>query len=151
MRILEWFEPGEGASVSSLETLQSALGHALPADYADFVSRHSGANNPSACAFTVQEADGSRFGSNFGAVLRVDGEDDGSILGTMRDLGEQLPPGVVPIVDTGFGDHVCLRFSEAGQSAVVYYSHDRPLAEALLPLAPTFTGFLDLLEVPADE
>lgn len=151
MRLLDWLDPGEGASMASLEELQSAIGRAFPADYAAFVLRYAGASNPSACAFDVADEDGNRIRSNFGAVLRVEGLDEESILGTMRELGEQLPPNAIPVVDTGFGDYVCLYFPDAGEPAVAYYSHDRPIGKALLPLTATFSNFLDLLEPPDDE
>lgn len=150
MRILDWFDPGEGASVSSLETLQSKLGRVFPADYAAFVVQHSGANNPSECAFTVVDEGGARFGSNFGAVLRIDDEAAASIQETMQNLGDQLPADVVPIVDTGFGDYVCLRFVGGAEPVVAYYSSDRPKEQAMLPLAATFSDFLDILEIPED-
>lgn len=151
MRILDWFDSGEAVTMASLERLQSEVGHVFPKDCADFILKYSGANNPSECSFTIVEEDGSTFVSNFGAVLHVDGDGAESILGVTRSLSEQHLRNVVAIVDTGFGDYVCLHFSEAGDSLVVYYSHERPIESALLPLAPTFTGFLDLLEVPADE
>lgn len=151
MRRLDWLDPGEGASTASLEELQSEIGRTFPGDYAAFVLRHAGASNPSACAFAVADEDGNRMRSNFGAVLRLEGLDEESVLGVMRELGEQLPPSAIPVVDTGFGDYVCLLFPDAGEPTVAYYSHDRPIGNALLPLAATFSGFLDLLEIPDDE
>ena len=47
-----------------------------------------------------------------GSMLAFDGDAPGTVLSTYRALrcDEQIPVSVLPIVDTGFGDYVCLGY-----------------------------------------
>ena len=149
MRRLGWFEPGHGADKNAIRGLESVLGLRLPDDFSEFASEFAGASNPDESEFDVLERSGRKWVGNLGSVLRLEGDDVETILGTMRDLGSQIPPGVVPIVGTGSGDYVSLDF-RSGDVSVVYFAHEKTGEDSLIPLASSFADFLEMVRAPLD-
>lgn len=152
MRQLGWFENGNPVSAEALKNLEKTLGHRLPADVVELARMHSGATNPEECEFVAVDRLGRRYISNFGGLLAFEGELGESVLGALRDLNVdgQLPPGVVPIVNTGFGDYVCLDYRNDAEPTIAYFAHERFGEDSLFPVAQTLTEFLDMLTVPKD-
>lgn len=152
MRELTWFERGDGATENQLKQVEGALGQSFPDDVRGFLSKYAGSSNPDESSFEVVDASGVRFGTGFGEVLRVtpDAGDIRGVLAAVRDLRDQLPPDVVPIIGTGGGDYVCVDFRNRQQSSLVYFAHERMLPESLIALAPDLTSFLETLRVPED-
>ncbi len=150
MRSLSWFEPGVGASREEVDALERAIGFKLPHDFAEFVTRHAGSSNPDECEFDVVESNGSKRQGNFGLLMSLSGADSESVLSALSDLRDQIPVGLVPVIDTGSGDFVCLDFRSGAETSVVYFFHEKSGGTAIVPLAQTFTDFLDGLRTPTD-
>ena len=150
MRRLKWFAIGEGAPRSAVVRLESALGCTFPADFVDFAMKYAGSSNPDESEFTVSGKNSRQRIGNFGAVLRIDGDDVDSVLAATANLGSQLPSGIVPVVGTGSGDYVCLDYRIAGLVTVSYFAHEKSGDDSLIPLARTFTDFIEMLREPTD-
>jgi cell wall assembly regulator SMI1 len=149
MRALGWFEVGLGATEEEVRHLEEDFRCRFPADAAAFLSSHAGASNPDESEFDVVEPSGRRRVGNFGSVLRVSGDGIDSVRATALAL-EGLPPTLIPIIGTGSGDYVCLELDDGSARAVVYYMHERPLADCVVPLAASLTDFLSKLRTPDD-
>jgi cell wall assembly regulator SMI1 len=150
MRELSWFEHGHGASNDAVASLEREIGFDFPEDYRQFLIAFAGAGNPDESSFNVIDK-GRPFAANFGSVLSVAIGENDSVRETMTNLGDSLMPGIVPIISTGMGDLVCLDFRNGMAASVVYYNHNRPLENSIIPLAHNFTIFLDMLEITSDE
>lgn len=148
MRELTWLEAGIGAAEGEILALQAELGVDLPLDAAQFLMAHAGASNPDEDEFDVTDATGRRRVSCLGGVLQV-----GDTTWGIRQAANQidgLPLGVVPIIETGFGDYVCLDFRQGSRGEVVYYFHERLPPDCIAPLAGSVTEFLELLRPGED-
>jgi hypothetical protein len=152
MRQLTWFEKGNPVGTEVLNALEKIIGYRLPADVADFAKQNSGATNPEECEFVALDSAGREYISNFGGLLAFEGEGQESILGILRELrvDDQLPPSVIPIINTGFGDYVCLDYRSGSEPQIVYFAHERSGEDSLFFIAQTFTQFLEILTIPKD-
>jgi hypothetical protein len=150
MRNLNWFEPGIALNAAELASAQERLQIRFPPDYARIVMANSGASNPDESEFEYLDGGSLRVG-NFGSLLALRQDQSETIFEAMEDLGDQLPEGVVPVIETGSGDYVCLDFRDYARPAIVYFNHERPPGEALIYLDSTFTDFLQRLRVPETE
>jgi hypothetical protein len=149
MKELHWFEPGERLSSDELAKAQAQLGVFLPADYSDVVMKHDGGSNPDECSFDYLIDGRTRVG-NFGMLLSLRKSSSENVFETIENLAEQLPQGVIPVIDTGSGDFVCLDY-RAGAPSVVYFAHERADGKAIIHLAASFGEFVDGLREPVDE
>lgn len=149
MKELHWFEPGERLSSDELAKAQAHLGVFLPADYTDLVLKHDGGSNPDECSFEYAVDGRTRVG-NFGVLLSLRQSSSENVFETIENLAEQLPKGVIPIMDTGSGDFVCFDY-RAGAPTVVYFAHERADDKAVIPLANSFGEFVESLREPADD
>jgi hypothetical protein len=83
------------------------------------------------------------MGSCLGVLLSFDEGDPENMLVTHEDLAPFLPPGVIPFADDGGGDFICFKYEQAEATPqVVYWHHGE---REVVPLADTFTGFLEML------
>ena len=151
MRNLNWFELGHGADKASVEAVEAAVGFQLPDDFVAFATQYAGASNPDECEFDIVEPDNTVHFGNFGSLLQLVCDETENVIGTIENLGDRIPSGIVPIVGTGSGDYVCLDFRARGMASITYFFHERVGAPALVPLAPTFADFLEMLREPQDE
>lgn len=152
MRSLHWFESGEGVSPDSIRQVERIVGVRFSDDYFEFILKHSGANNPDESEFVIESVGGHERIGNFGEVLKVDGDGHDSVLGTLRNLAEQIPAGVVPVIGTGSGDYICLDARRPEKPvSVCYFYHGRSGDDAIVPLARSFSDFLEMLSEPEDE
>lgn len=149
MKELHWFEPGERLSSDELANAQMQLGVFLPADYSSVVLKHDGGSNPDECSFDYV-VDGRKRVGNFGMLLSLRKTSSENVFETIENLGEQLPQGVIPVVDTGSGDFVCFDY-RAGTPSVVYFAHERPSDKAIIPLTASFAEFVERLREPVDQ
>ncbi|MDR6889364.1 MULTISPECIES: SMI1/KNR4 family protein [Variovorax] len=153
MRQLTWFERGTPVTALAIQSLETSFGYRLPPDLVEFAMVNSGASNPEECEFVVTSGSGVEDVSCFGSMLAFDEDGPGTVLSTYRALrcDEQIPVSVLPIVNTGFGDYVCLDYRLDHVPTVAYFAHGKSGEDSLLTLATTFTAFLDLLTVPENE
>lgn len=150
MKELAWFDPGQAVSGEELALAERRLNVKFPPDYAHVVLLHSGACNPDQCEFEYWDV-GRRKVGNFGALLGVRQSQSSNIFEVIDNIGDQLPVGVLPVVDTGSGDFVCLDYRKSEVPVIAYFAHERTGEGAIVPLANTFAEFLDLLTEPDEE
>lgn len=151
MRTLHWFDTGDGTDLEAIHEVERFVGMKFPMDFIDFVIKHSGASNPDESEFVIERHDGRTIIGNFGSVLQMRGNGPDTVLGTMHNLGEQIPKNVVPIIGTGSGDYICLDMRTVDTGVVAYFYHGRTGDDAIRPLSNTFSEFLEMLQEPADE
>jgi cell wall assembly regulator SMI1 len=149
MRELSWFDKGEGADEPSVRTLEDAIGFKFPPDFREFLIQYAGFGNPDEHEFKVMN-DRQTFVANFGNMLSVKNA-PGSIRAVMNNLGDQLLPGIIPIIGTGMGDLVCLDFRNEKNCSVVYFNQSAAREKSIIPLAHNFTIFLEMLQAPQDD
>jgi len=121
----------------------------FPQDYIAIVVNHSGASNPDKCEFEYEDNGRVRVG-NFGLLLSLGDGQSENIFEAIENLGDQLPAGVIPIVDTGMGDFICFDYRKEGAPCIVYFSHEKNDEQAIIPLASSFAEFLGKLRKPDD-
>jgi hypothetical protein len=151
MRALNWLEDGEGTDLECVRSVESITAVRFPADFIDFVMKNAGASNPDESEFVIERFGERELFGNFGHVLTMGDSGSDSVLGTMRNLGDQIPRGVIPIVGTGSGDYICIDGRPTAQSTIAYFHHGRTGGEAVVPLAGTFSQFLIMLRQPAEQ
>ncbi len=147
MRELDWLEPGQTLESDEIAATEALLGVKFPADYATFIGAHSGASNPKESEFVYVDR-GERQTGNFGALLSLREDQYDRLVDTLRDLGDQIPAGIIPIVETGWGDCVCLDYRESKDPAIAYFSHELSGDESIIRIAQSFSEFLDSLYIP---
>lgn len=149
MRELTWFNVGDAIDDIKIRSAESQLGVVLPKDYVSMIGQNSGGGNPDECEFKYQVRGKSRIG-NFGCLISLDPEVKSNVFSVIRILEGRIPALVVPIVETGSGDFVCLDFRKGSDASVVYFSHEIGDEDAIVPVASTFSDFVDSLTVPGD-
>lgn len=90
--------------------------------------------------------------SGIGALMTLYPDATGGILTTLRLLAidDQLPDRVIPFADDGGGDMMCLDYRENPDiPKIVYWAHEEAKAQSLIPLANSFSEFLDQLLPPS--
>jgi cell wall assembly regulator SMI1 len=148
---LAWDGTHQEIGDADVRKVEAELGVNLPADFAEYVKPHHG-GSPDKSDFFYADPRIGQVNSCLAELLSFDLAYDDNIVTTRKDLGDQLPPGVVPFGATGFGDYVCFDFRRRPDSpSVVYWSHEKPIEESVIPLADSFTDFLDRLRAPEDE
>jgi len=150
MRELDWLEPGDKLDPRELAAAEAKLGVRFPSDYAEIVCAHSGASNPDASMFSYEDRGKKRLG-NFGMLLRLRDTESQNVFEAIEDLADQLPARVIPVAGTGSGDFICLDYRNSANPSVVFWNHNRVVAESISPLDSTFASFLARLTVPADD
>lgn len=150
MKDLSWFEPGTPLDADEIRAAENRLGVNFPQDYIDFVKPHSGASNPDKSEFEYYDQGMKRVG-NFGTLLSLVESDAESVFETIGNLSEQIPDRVIPVVDTGSGDCVCFDYRNLEVPKVIYFAHERSGEQSLLPLAGSFSEFVDKLQEPMDD
>lgn len=137
----EWDGCHPPITPARFDEVQTELGVVFPDDYKECVRRCNG-GRPLKNAFVVQDPDIGRSVSGIGVLLSFAEDDSENILKTYRLLSPFLPKGAIPVSDDGGGDFVCLDYSSGGSPTVGYWNHGE---SELVPLAPSFSEFLDLL------
>ena len=145
---------------------EAEIGHRLPESYIRFLLTHD--SGPS---FSLPDASFPSLGedpfrvSDFYSIVTA--EDEGRLYPGMRcglaatyieyrDEG-MVPAWLLPIGDSGSGDLLCLELDgeRRGGVAVWYhelydYERNESMDDCIIPVAPTFEAFLDLLEPDRD-
>lgn len=151
LREISWFEPGAPVGDAVVEVIEQQLGVHLPPDFLECAKRYHGTGPEVECAFTYQDPDRGSVESCLGALLSFDLEEEYNILTIRSLLADQIPPGVIPFGEDGGGDFICFDFrASAAQPPVVYFAHEKPSGQRLIPLAADFASFLEMLYQPED-
>lgn len=147
MRTLNWSDPGESIDPSVVESAETRLSVKFPQDYLEMITLHSGGDNPEECSFKYF-SQGESWGGNFGVLLSLREEDSENVFETIEGFGDRLPQGLIPIIESGSGDLVCLDYRSSSTPTICHFSHDSPAEDAVCFVANTFSEFLDLLYNP---
>ena len=138
---LVWKWTSDPLTEKMIVNAERALQVVFPADYRDCIrENHGGAPEPSGFSFVA--ANGHQMSSQVSLLLTLDPREDENVLSTVTDLTveERLPTGLIPIINDGGGNLVCLDYRE-GEPKVVYLS----LESEIVPLADNFTEFVGKL------
>jgi cell wall assembly regulator SMI1 len=141
---LNWQKCGPPLSEEAVHTIEERLGVSFPPDYRACVKQCDG-GWPKPRYFDYPDPSLGPVESCIGRFLSLDENREGNILAVVGWLSEQLPPGVVPIANDPGGDYVCFDYRSGATPTVVYWMHEESGDEAIVPLAPTFSAFLDRL------
>ncbi len=144
----------EQRDLASLETL---VGFALPADYAEFLLRHNG-GSPKPDTVPVQEWPQGGPDADVRKLYRCGtnpSEDTYDLRWNIECYAGRMLHGLLPIATTSCGDQFCLWLTGKECGAVVLWDHEAehrpPTTANLHRVAPTFTAFLELLHDSPDD
>jgi cell wall assembly regulator SMI1 len=144
-----WRWTTEPLTEKMIRSAERDLGVEFPADYRACVrEKHGGAPDPA--GFRVPFAPDRREMHAVGLLLTLDPRESENVLQTRAELAGsgQLPDGVIPIINDGSGNYVCLdyRTDPARKSpSVVFLACERAPGADLIPLANSFAEFLSAL------
>ncbi len=145
-----WRYAGDEASEKAIRHAESCLGVRFPADYRECVREHGG-GAPDPSGFVVSSGASGTFRSSVGVLLSLDPQEPENVVTTATDLriDRGLPEGLVPIINDGSGDYVCLDYRDDPSAAaprVVFWSKSASGGPEFFDLAATFDEFLRKLE-----
>ena len=147
---LTWFSDPNPAGEEDIRHAEHVLGQHFPSDFREFVKRFGG-GFPDQTDFEFEDDEKGTFYAAVGQFLAIGQRDEAHILGWMART-EFLPDGLVPIALGGGGDYVCLDYRNAAIPSVVFWHHGRRgLPDEVSFVSETFSDFISLLRVPADE
>jgi hypothetical protein len=129
-----------------LAAAELILGVRLPDAYKS-VAQQWPHGSPMESDFTVRGGTLGTWRSCVGCILSLDPRHSDNVYSHVGD-GVQpagLPAGVIPIIDDGGGDLVCLDYRTAAEPRVVYWAHEVGGVEGIVPVADSFVAFLELL------
>lgn len=149
MRDLDWLEPGEPLAANEIASVEELLGVKFPSDYIMCIAEHSGASNPSESDFLYVDR-GKRQVGCFGSLLSLRAGHSDRLVDAFRDLGDQLPVGIIPVVDA-CGDFVCLDYRKSNEPTIAYFAHELSGDDSIIAIASSFSEFLDSLYIPDEE
>lgn len=134
-----------------IRRVEKELGLGFPEDYRDIVRQHSGAV-PTRTDFTYRHpVTGKLRGDGLAHLLPLRSEEKSSVLAVMGWLGDQLPERVVPVGGNGGGNYICLDYRRGAPPGVSLWLHEETIEGCLVPLAGSFTEFLEMLSDPQDD
>jgi hypothetical protein len=126
-----------------IASLERFWGVTLPDDYKRVISMHQGMS-PHPNAFNIGR------GENVIAALLIISPDEQQRAYSIRDTFTQVKPhvphGIYPFAVAGTGDYVCFDYRDSPHAPkIVFYFAESAGAEALSPLAQSFSEFLEKL------
>lgn len=142
---LRWNGQRESLDDPVIDVVESFFGVALPADYRECLKTYHGAS-PEVSDFKVTLSHGEAFTSCVGVLLSADPADPESIAATYEGLGDSADPKLIPIIDDGGGDFVCLDY-RVGR-AVPRIAYFRSEVAKVEELAESFEAFCEMLHEP---
>ena len=137
---------------SILTAAELILGVRLPQSYRALAQRYP-SGRPLPNEFTVKHRKGT-WGSCVGVLLSIDPRHSGNVFQHISHLAgdDQLPAHLVPIIDDGGGDLVCLDYrGDGSQPSVVYWAHELGGEDGLVQIASSFDEFLRILEEEGED
>ena len=147
--MLKWRSAKPPLPESVVRGAELILGYVLPSSYRSLVQQWP-SGHPDRSDFPVQG--GGRRGSWIscvGVLLSLDPRHTDNVFECLKNLAidDQLPDGLLPVSDDGGGDLICLDYRHNSSAPeVVYWAHELSGEEAVVPIAPSFDAFLELLE-----
>lgn len=145
--MLTWHADYAPLDDSVMTGAELILGLKLPGSYRALAQAWPG-GRPDADEFEVRHRSGS-WRSSVGVLLSLDPRHTDNVFECIKHVAvdDQLPAGLLPIIDDGGGDLICLDYREGGdEPAVVYWAHELGGDDAVVGLCSSFHEFLALLE-----
>jgi hypothetical protein len=143
--MLEWQADQAPLPDTVVTGAELILGLKLPDSYRALAHAWPG-GHPVPDEFVVPHPRGSWI-SCVGVLLSLDPRHSDNVFECIKHLAvdNQLPRGLLPIIDDG-GDLVCLDYRvTSGPPAVVYWAHELGGEKAIVPVSVSFEAFLELL------
>ena len=143
---IAWRRCHAPVDLARIEEVEAKLGYVFPKDFRAFIGDHHG-GKPDREQFWYDDPVHGRYGSCLGALLSFDLGYEGNIVDSRTWVEEErLAARVIPFARDGGGDAMCFDFRDDPENpTVVYWCHDKEPEIAIVPLAPTFTAFLEML------
>jgi hypothetical protein len=145
--MLKWHAGQPPLSDSVVAGAELILGVKLPEPYRSLAQAWPG-GHPDRDEFEVKRP-GDSWRSSVAVLLSLDPRHDDNVFECLKNLSvdDQLPTGLLPIIDDGGGDLICLDYRVAGPDPpVVYWAHELGGGDAVVAVSPSFRTFLELLE-----
>jgi hypothetical protein len=117
----------------------------FPEDYVAAAAQCPG-GHPQRNRFTYLDPVLGNVRSSLAMLLDLSPDADEGVVSMTQLLADELPGRVIPIGDDGGGDYVCLDFRSDGPPTVAYFSHESEPSDDVIPLASSFSAFLQMLE-----
>jgi hypothetical protein len=150
---LEWDDYGKAISLKKVKKVEDKLGITFPDEYIDYARKYP-EGYPNKTDFDMIEPDGSNSSGYFGSLLSLSKKSDYYLFEEYKDMLEQTGiKKLIPIIETGSGDYVCLDYEVFGrldQPKIAYWFHDYEPDRSIVLLADNFTEFLSMLYEPDD-
>lgn len=141
---LRWSGQREPLDEAALEAIEAFFGVALPDGYRECLRKYHGAS-PEVSDFDVEPSDGEPFQSCVGVLLTADPEDPENIVAAHDGMGNSADRKLIPIIDDGGGDFVCLDYRDVNVPRVSYFRSEVAEVEEL---AESFEAFCAMLREP---
>jgi cell wall assembly regulator SMI1 len=151
---LTWEDCETPVDDKRINEIERALGVKFPSSFRQVIQSCHGGTPVERREFYYQDPIIGKMTSGIGALLTLkpDDELDGILETTLNLTGAgRLPNKVIPFAEDGGGDLMCLDYREdPDHPKVVYWSHEEEEDQSIIPLADSFTEFLDGLLPPQD-
>jgi hypothetical protein len=129
------------ATEAQIRDIEVQIRAALPVDYVSFLQRFGGA------MFSGEAYIGSPVARILGIfTIYAAGGEKGSVLSDLQAHPEYVHAGFLPIADDTFNNRFVLKVS----SGEVFFIENRHGTSQIVPVAPSFTSFLERIEVTPD-
>ena len=153
--MLTWHSDLPPLADSVMTGAELILGFRLPESYRALAQAWPG-GRPDAGELEVRHPGGS-WRSSVGVLLSLDPRHTDNVFECIKHLAadNQLPGGLLPIIEDGGGDLICLDYRKGGdEPAVIYWAHELVGDDAVVGLSASFPEFLAFLEheaLPRDD
>ncbi len=141
-----WRYAAEPSSEKAVKHVERVLGVTFPADYRACV-KENGGGAPEPAGFTIDLGGPAPEPRSVGLLITLDPQDSENLLDTVNDLdlAGKRPEGLIPIINDGEGNYVCLDYRDDRSASSPTVSYLIRESGQVVPLAPTFARFLQSL------
>lgn len=147
---LKWQDSRSPVNDEEIRQIESRLGVKFPKDFVECVKKYHG-GFPRVSDFSYVDKRLRRSASCFGELFSFDLQDRINIVSDNELPPEGYPKGLIMFGQDGGGGYLCFDYRTTKTSPkVVFWISDAPSAEEVIPLADTFTDFLEMLYEPRD-
>jgi cell wall assembly regulator SMI1 len=144
--IISWRRMREPLPERMIRGAELLFGVSFPKDYREHLEIYHDAS-PHPSRFLVKDSPLGAFGGCFGVLLTLDPRSEENVFTYMGR--EAWPDGVIPIVQDGGGNLLCLDYRHDPQRlcpSVIYWIHELG-DEGFFPLCPTFSDLIQSIGV----
>jgi len=140
-------DPGPTLTPAEIEAFEREIGGRLPEDYKQFLLASNGGFNEPPLGL-----DWNGRPNTIPDFRRLLDTDESGLRRALRNLRELGVDGYLPVTSTRNGEDICMAYVDNIGSvwvAIYSYEHDVPVSAKLVPLAKSFTEFVNsLVEIP---